>query len=99
MGEVRVPASMHRVELQQMRVHLRIADSIVDPGDLRTACEQWLQGKFANTAKAIQGIDSHVAGPSFCDWPRSSTAFCRDIRSSDAMGRLVKPVIRLRNAP
>ena len=93
-----IPAPMHGVELQQVGVHRRIADRVIDPGDLRAAFQQGLQRQLADAAKAVQGVDRHALSPAWVR-PMSSTALCRAIRSSEASGNAVKAVIRLRSAP
>jgi hypothetical protein len=89
---------MDRVELQQMRVHLRIAHGIVDPGDLRPAFQQRLQRQLPDPAQPVDGINGH-ARALVIHAPMSSTAFCNDIRSSASNGSDTKAWMRLRSAP
>ena len=98
MGEGRGPAAMHAVELQQMRVHLRIARGVVDPGDLGAALQQGAQGELSHPAKAVQCIGGHAAD-SLSVRARSSTARCSEIRSRLSMGRAAKPCRRFCRIP
>ena len=58
-----IPAPVDRVELQQVRVHRRIADGVVDPCDLNSALEQRLQRQLADPAQPVQRIDGHAGSP------------------------------------
>ena len=99
MGEIGLPASMHRVEFQQMGMHFRVAHRVVDPCNLGPLFQQRFQGELADTAKAVDRVGGHAEVPSLSVWPSSSSAFCSEIRSSEVSGRLVKPSIRLRRVP
>ena len=96
MGDVSPPAPMHAVEFQQMRVHRRIAHRVVDPGHPRPPLQQRFQRKLAHPAKAVQRIDGHSDTPVPAI---ASTAFCSEIRSSAAIGRAAKALIRFCSAP
>ena len=48
-----VPAPMDRIEFQQMGMHRRITDRIVDPRNFGASFQQRFQNQFADTAKTI----------------------------------------------
>ena len=100
MGELGVPAPVDGVELEQVRVHLRVAHRVVDPGDLCTALQQRLQGELADAAEPVQRVDGHagVSVPAGVR-PMSSTARCSDSRSRLSKGSAVKARMRFRSAP
>jgi hypothetical protein len=77
MGELRVPAAMHRVEFQQMRVHRRIAHGIVDPGDPRAPLQQRLQRQLADPAQPVEAHRRSCGASIIVMRPMSSTAFCK----------------------
>ena len=94
MPEIGIPATMHRIEFQKMRVHFGIPHRIVDPGDLRATFEKRFQGELANAAEAIHCVNGHESA-SVDSRPISSTAFCREMRSSEEIGSAENALIRL----
>src|SRR5690606_39044958 len=98
MGKGCVPTPVHRVELEQMRMHRRVAGGIVDPGDPRPALEKRPQGELADAPKAVQPGGGPAGAPASVR-PISSTASWSEMRLSAAIGSAVKALIRLRSAP
>ena len=97
-GKPGPPAAMDAVEFQQMRLHRRIAHDVIDPGNPRPPLQQRLQRKLAHPAKTVQRVDGHALSPApVC--AIASTAFCSEIRSSEAIGSAAKALIRFCSAP
>ena len=98
MGEFRIPTAVNRVEFQQVRVHLGVADAIVDPGDFGTLLQQGFQRQFTHTAQAVYRVSGHFISSTGV-LPMSSTAVCNAIRSRLSTGNEVNASIRRFSAP
>ena len=55
------PMAVHGVELQQQRVHFRVAHRVVDECNLRAALQQRADRQLAHAAHSVDGVGGHVS--------------------------------------